>query len=305
MRYESAFRRLGSVLAGRVVSEEPLSSHTTFRIGGPAALFVTCESVDDVIAATGILVDEHVDWVCLGGGSNVLASDQGFDGAVLKLGSGVAAASWSGTSLTVGAAASLASVVRAASERGMRGLEPFSGIPGTVGGAVAMNAGSRDEWIGTFVRRILLVARDGSLVTLEGTEVDWGYRRSGLAELGVIVSVVLEFEQGDPAESRRLMSDALGRRKATQPLGLPNAGSVFVNPPGDSSGRLIEASGLKGVCVGGACVSEVHANFIVNAGGASASDVISLVALVKETVEREAGVTLEPEIRFLGAIQAT
>lgn len=305
MRYASAFERLSSTLHGRVLSEEPLSSHTTFRIGGPAALFVTCESVDDVRTAIGILEDERIAWTCLGGGSNVLASDEGYDGAVLKLGSGLTAASWSGTVLTIDAAAALAGSVRSASERGMQGLEPFSGIPGTVGGAVAMNAGSRDAWIGTHVRRVSLVAKDGSLLTLDGSEVAWGYRRSGLTELGVIVGVELEFEQGDPAESRRLMSEALGRRKATQPLGLPNAGSVFVNPPGDSSGRLIEACGLKGVCVGGACVSDVHANFIVNSGGATARDVLALVALMKETVEREADVTLEPEIRFLGAIKAT
>lgn len=305
MRYESAFRRLDAIADLSVLSDEPLASRTTFRIGGPAALLVTCEHADSVSAAVRVLEDERIAWTCLGGGSNLLVADEGYDGAVLKLGAGLAGASWSGPVLTVGAAVALAGVVRAASERGMRGLEPFSGIPGTVGGAIAMNAGSRDEWIGAHVRRVSLVSRDGSPLTLDGSEVEWGYRRSGLTEIGVIIGAELEFEQGDADESRRLMSEALGRRKATQPLGFPNAGSVFVNPPGDSSGRLIEACGLKGTCVGGACVSDVHANFIVNSGGATARDVLALVALIREKVEREADVTLEPEIRFLGAIQTT
>lgn len=163
-----------------------------------------------------------------------------------------------------------------------------------------MNAGSRDEWIGAVVESVTLFTQDQGLVRLRGPEIAWGYRTSGLAGRGVIVEAVLRLVVGDVDQIRRTMEASLRRRRRTQPLSTPSAGSVFVNPEGDSAGRLIESAGLKGARIGGAMVSDVHANFIVNAGGATASDVIGLVRLIRDRVEEAYGIQLTPEVRFLG-----
>jgi UDP-N-acetylmuramate dehydrogenase len=194
----------------------------------------------------------------------------------------------------------LAAAVRDAFSEGRTGLEFAVGIPGTVGGALAMNAGSREEWIGSIVESVTLFVPGEGLVGVRGPEIAWGYRTSGLQGRGIIVEAVLRLVEGDADLIRRSMEASLRRRKRTQPLSMPSAGSVFVNPEGDSAGRLIEASGLKGARVGGAEVSEVHANFIVNAGGATATDVVTLVRLIRDTVKEAHGIELTPEVRFLG-----
>jgi UDP-N-acetylmuramate dehydrogenase len=280
---------------------EPLARHTTFHIGGPAALFVECANVSDLSHATVILAEEGVEWTLLGKGSNVLAADAGYDGCVLTLGRDFKRHSLDGEHLRSGAGVILAAIVQDAFKMGLSGLEFAVGIPGTLGGAVAMNAGSREEWIGSIVESVTLFVPDEGLVGMRGPEVAWGYRRSGLPARGIIVEAVLRVTQSDPVDIRRAMEASLRRRKRTQPLGMPNAGSIFVNPEGDSSGRLIEAAGLKGFQIGGAMVSDVHANFIVNAGGASALDVLALIALIRETVKDKNGIELRPEIRFLGS----
>ena len=163
-----------------------------------------------------------------------------------------------------------------------------------------MNAGSRDEWIGAIVETVTLFVPGVGLRAVRGPEVAWGYRRSDLSARGIIVEAVLHVTESDETHIRRAMEASLRRRKRTQPLASPSAGSVFVNPEGDSAGRLIEASGLKGARVGGAMVSDVHANFIVNAGGATAADVVTLVRMIREAVKDANGIELRPEIRFLG-----
>jgi len=278
-----------------------MSRHTTYRIGGPAALLIDCDSVPDLAAATSILAEEGVPWRVLGKGSNVLVSDDGYNGAVLTLGRDFKRHALEDERLRTGAGVILAAVVRDAFSAGRTGLEFAVGVPGTVGGALAMNAGSRDEWIGTIVESVTLFVPGQGLVGVRGPEVAWGYRRSDLTARGIIVEAALRVLEGDEVHIRRTMEASLRRRKRSQPLGLPSAGSVFVNPESDSAGRLIEAAGLKGVRIGGAQVSDVHANFIVNAGGATAADVVALVKLIRDTVKETNGIELRPEVRFLGS----
>jgi UDP-N-acetylmuramate dehydrogenase len=298
---EQAYERLRAGLAGSVRRDEPLARHTTYRIGGPAKLFLDCANVSDLSLAVQVLAEEGVEWTVLGKGSNVLAADAGYDGAVLTLGRDFKRHSLDGEHLRSGCGVILAAIVQDAFKMGLSGLEFAVGIPGTVGGAVAMNAGSREEWIGRIIESVTLFVPSEGLVRLRGPEIAWGYRRSGLARRGIVVEAVLRVAEADPVSIRRTMEANLRRRKRTQPIGMPNAGSVFVNPEGDSAGRLIEAAGLKGRKIGGAMISEVHANFIVNTGGATANDVLALVHLVRDTVRDVNGIELKPEIRFLGS----
>ena len=278
-----------------------MARHTTYRIGGPAALFIECATVSDLAAATTVLAEEDVSWTVLGKGSNVLVSDDGYEGAVLSLGRDFKRHSLEGEHLKTGAAVILAAAVRDAFSAGRTGLEFAVGIPGTVGGALAMNAGSRDEWIGSIVESVTVFVPGSGLVGIRGPEIVWGYRHSRLPQRGIIVEAALRLQEGDEVHIRRTMEASLRRRKRSQPLGVPSAGSVFVNPEGDSAGRLIEASGLKGRQIGGAAVSEIHANFIVNVGGATASDVVELIRTIRDTVKELHDIELRPEVRFLGA----
>jgi len=297
----TAYERLRSQIGGLVRRDELMSRHTTYRIGGPAALLIDCDSVPDLAATTSILAEERVPWRVLGKGSNVLASDDGYDGAVLTLGRDFKRHALEDERLRTGAGVILAAVVRDAFSAGRTGLEFAVGVPGTVGGALAMNAGNRDEWIGSIVESVTLFVPGQGLVGVRGPEVAWGYRRSDLTARGIIVEAALRVLEGDEVHIRRTMEASLRRRKRSQPLGLPSAGSIFVNPEGDSAGRLIEAAGLKGLRIGGAQVSDVHANFIVNAGGATAADVVALVKLIRDTVKEANGIELRPEVRFLGS----
>ncbi len=302
MTLEAARTRLQGRCAA-VRHDEPLARHTTYGIGGPAALYVECSSVEELRHACTVFGEEHVEHVVLGKGSNVLAADAGLDGAVIVLGSGFRHMNVDGTRIDAGAGCVLAHVVQEAFGRGLSGLEFAVGIPGTLGGALAMNAGSRDVWIGSLVSSITILDRAGELKHLRGDEIAWGYRRSSAATQGIIVEASITLQEDDEERVRRVMESNLRRRRQTQPLRQRNAGSVFVNPPGDSAGRLIEECGLKGHRVGGAQVSELHANFIVNVGGATADDVVALVVHIREVVRAKHGIELTPEIRFVGRFE--
>lgn len=300
-----AWARLSTCrLQGSVRRDEPLARHTTYRIGGPAALYVECDTLSDVSATFDILEDCQVEWTVLGKGSNVLASDTGYPGAVVVLGKDFKRHSLDGTRLRAGAAVILAALVQDAFSAGMTGLEFGVGIPGTLGGALVMNAGSRDEWIGEVVESVTLYTPGVGLHSVRGHEVAWGYRSTDLARRGVVIEASMTLEHGDVTDIRRRMEAGLRRRKRTQPIGTRNAGSIFVNPEGDSAGRLIETAGMKGAQRGGAQVSEIHANFIVNDGTASADDVVGLIREVREAVKEVHGIELRPEVRFLGSFDA-
>lgn len=301
MLVDRAYSELKAHLEGKVKRDEPMSRHTSFRIGGPAALFVECDHLSDLHAGSDILGEFEIPWTVLGKGSNVLVSDAGYEGAIVVLGKSFRSHVVEGDRITAGAGVLLAHLVQSAFSTGLSGLEFAVGIPGTVGGALGMNAGSRDVWMNQIADSVTVFTRSEGLARLRGSEIEWGYRRSDLPARGVIVETTLRLSAGNRDRIRISMEAGLARRKRSQPLSVPSAGSVFVNPPHDSAGRLVEAVGLKGQRVGGAAFSDVHANFIVNLGGATASDVIALMMMAQERVQDAHGVQLTPEIRFLGS----
>jgi UDP-N-acetylmuramate dehydrogenase len=303
MSTSEALSRLRAEVSGEVRAREPMARHTTYRVGGPAAIFCVLDTVHDVVSALRVLEEEEVDWAVVGKGSNLLVADAGYDGAVLVLGREFKRHVIEGEMLRTGSAAVLAHLVQDAFGLGLSGLEWGVGIPGTLGGALAMNAGTPEGWIGQIVDTVTLFVPGLGLTLVHGRDVVWDYRRSGLAGRGIILEATLRVTEGEPERIRAEMERNLGKRKATQPMQLPCAGSVFINPPGDSAGRLIEECGLKGLRLGGACVSSVHANFIVNEGGATAADVVGLIRKVRMTVKDGCGVDLRPEIRFLGSFE--
>jgi UDP-N-acetylmuramate dehydrogenase len=289
-----------SAIVGDVRRDEPMARHTTMRVGGPADLFVTCDTLADLREAQRICADEGLEWTVIGKGSNLLVGDAGYRGVVLALGREFKSHRVDGDRIKAGAACVLAYLVQDAFARGLGGLEFAVGIPGTLGGALVMNAGTRDVWMDTVVETATVLDGTGQLVRIRGHEVGWEYRRSDLPDRGTIVEAVLRLEAADRDVMRAEMQRSLDRRKASQPIGAPSAGSVFKNPEGDSAGRLIEAAGLKGMREGGARVSDVHANFIVNEGGATAHDVARLMAAIQTAIRETHGIELRPEIRFLG-----
>jgi UDP-N-acetylmuramate dehydrogenase len=298
-----ALVRLRAALTGEVRAAEPMARHTTYQVGGPAAVFAQLDTVSDVSIAIGILAEEDVGWTVVGKGSNLLVSDAGYDGAVLVLGREFKRHTYEDGRLKVGAGTVLGVLVQDAFRHGLVGLAWAVGIPGTVGGALAMNAGTRAGCVGDTVETVTLFAPGEGLKLVHGRDANWGYRSSGLAGRGIILEATLAVTEGDPARVRAEMERHLKERRASQPLGSPSAGSVFVNPEGDSAGRLIESAGLKGIRLGGAQVSTVHANFIVNAGGATAADIVGLVRKIQMAVQDTHGVDLRPEIRFLGRFE--
>lgn len=303
MTLERAMARLHGALDGEVSAGEPMARHTTYRIGGPAAIYCRLDTLHDVTEAPRVLTEEEVPFTVVGKGSNLLVADSGYDGAVLVLGREFKRHSIEGDELSAGAASVLAHLVQDAFGRGVAGLAWAVGIPGTLGGALAMNAGTREGWIGQIVETVTMYTVEAGLQLVHGRDVAWEYRRSGLMGRGIILEASLRVAEGDPAWIRAEMERSLRARKVSQPLGQPSAGSVFVNPTGDSAGRLIEEAGLKGLRLGGARISPVHANFIVNEGGATAADVVGLIRQVRSCVKESAGVDLRPEIRFLGTFE--
>lgn len=300
MSVTGALERLKPSLTGDVRAGESMARHTTFRVGGPAAIYAVLDTMSDVGNAVSILLDEDVPFVVLGKGSNVLVSDAGYDGAVIVLGREFKRHVFSDGMLQAGSATVLGVLVQEAFHLGLAGLSWGVGIPGTLGGALAMNAGTRHGWISQVVDRVTIYVPGEGLRLVHGRDIAWAYRSSGLAGRGIILEATLKVEEGDRSRIRAEMERYLRERKTTQPIGVPSAGSVFLNPEGESAGRLIEAAGCKGMRRGGACVSSVHANFIVNDGGATAADVVDLIHAVQTTVREVHGVDLRPEIRFLG-----
>lgn len=292
----------GADFRGKVLRDEPMGKHTTYRIGGPARWFITVESLDALSRALRECARLDVPWTVVGQGSNLLVADRGYDGAVIVLSGEFKRFSFDEDAVrfTAGAALSLARIVQEAYHLGVSGLEFAVGTPGSLGGAVRMNAGNRTDWIGSRVASVTTFAPAGGLRRYRGQDIAWGYRRSSLPSDEVVVEVELACERGQAMRIQQKMEAALRRRKERQPMGMPSCGSVFRNPEGASAGDLIERCGLKGERVGGAQISQVHANFIVNTGGATASDVATLMKRARDEVIRVHGIELQPEVRFLG-----
>lgn len=297
----NAYMSLSGAVDADVRRDERLSRRTTYRIGGPAALFVAAHSYAALVRTLAVLEAEHVDWVILGKGSNLLVSDRGYEGCVIVLDDEFSRTSLGddGT-LTAGAGAVLSKVVNEALKASLSGLERCVGIPGTVGGAVSMNAGTRSEWVGQLVRDLVVLRPGEGLHRYEGSDVEWAYRATSIPTSEIILEATFQLEPGDKALIAANMEERLRLRREAQPLGYPSCGSVFRNPTGRSAGILIESCGLKGAVSGGAQVSEEHANFIVNRGGATAADVVDLMGRAHDAVLSRHGIDLACEVKLLG-----
>lgn len=290
---------------GSVLSEEPLRLHTTFRVGGPADLYVRPSDERELAAAVSLIRSAGVPFFILGNGSNVLVSDQGFRGVVLEIGRPMADIRVEGERIYAGAGATLAAIAKEALSASLDGLAFAAGIPGTLGGACVMNAGAYDGEMKDVLESVRLLFPDGQIRQMSPRELHFGYRTTDIPALRAIVTgATFRLVRGEAAKIRARMEELREKRQEKQPLDLPSAGSTFKRPPGDFAGRLIEAAGLRGYAVGGAMVSEKHCGFVVNRGRAAAADIAELIAYVQKTVLAASGVLLEPEVRFLGEFDA-
>jgi UDP-N-acetylmuramate dehydrogenase len=297
----SCYLELKNILPGRVRSGELMKKHTSWRIGGPADIFAEPAGREEMRLAVSYAHERSIPLIIIGAGTNILVSDEGFRGIIIKVGSGLDRISVSENHVTAEAGAKLSRLAATARDAGLGGFEFLAGIPGTVGGAVVMNAGANGSSIGALVTEILLLNPDGYFINKTKDEMKFGYRSSVLQdEHAVVVEAAFSCYRRDKEAVREAMEAYIKKRKETQPLQYPSAGSIFKNPPGDSAGRLIEAAGLKGERVGGAQISMLHANFIVNLGGATASDVLMLIDRARKTVLECFGIELKPEVKFIG-----
>jgi len=292
--------RIMNEIRGTLKHDEPMSKHTSWRVGGVADHYYQPADIDDLaLYLSQIDKDEPVTWVGLG--SNLLVRDGGIRGSVIAT-SGVLNGLSSVNTLTVRAEAGVAcaKVARFTARQSLQGAEFLAGIPGTMGGALAMNAGAFGGETWNVVSAVETVSRDGRRNRRLPNEYQVGYRSVKGPADEWFVAAELTLEKGDSEKSLAKIKECLNKRGDTQPIQQPNAGSVFKNPPNDYSARLIESCGLKGFCIGGACISEKHANFIVNMGNATASDIEALIEHAAKTVEQQQGVKLEREVRIIG-----
>jgi UDP-N-acetylmuramate dehydrogenase len=289
------------VLGARAKRDQPVGPLTTYRVGGPAALFFAAETEDDLALARTAVVESGVPVLVVGKGSNLLVADRGFPGLVLVLGDGFAAIEVDGVRVRAGASTALPVLARRTAAAALTGLEWAVGVPGSVGGAVRMNAGGHGSDMSKVLTRYRFVDLTGTTEDGEfGVEhLDYAYRHSTVGPSDVVVWAEFDLAPGDKDASEQLLSDIVKWRREHQPGG-QNAGSVFTNPPGDSAGRLIDAADLKGFRVGSAHVSPKHANFFQADEGGSADDVYALIQEVQHRVEERTGVRLVPELRMVG-----
>lgn len=301
MDYLTQLETTAQQVGCKVLRDEPMCRHTTFRIGGPADLFLI---VPDEKALSVVLRESkrlEIPVFPLGNGSNLLISDKGIRGVVVTLGEKFSQTDAEGEILSCGAAAALSAVSTAAANHSLTGAEFLCGIPGSVGGAALMNAGAYGGEIGKILIQCRHMNLDGTVGTLSAEEIHFGYRHTVYMENGaIILGVKLKLSPGNQEEIRTSIHQLLQQRREKQPLEYPSAGSVFKRPVGHFAGALIEQCGLKGTRIGGAEVSPKHAGFIVNMGGATCSDVLALISLIQETVLRETGVALECEVKRMG-----
>lgn len=284
-----------------VLVDEPMSRHTTFQIGGPADLFVIPEDIDEAREVIGLCREAEVPYFLLGMGSDLLVSDEGYRGVIVNFSGGLTNVSVDGESMTCQAGVTLKEAAEMSCELGLSGLEFASGIPGSVGGAVFMNAGAYGGQISDVLESAFCLMPDGSTETIGVDDLALGYRQSRVKDDGLVVlSATFSLREDDPAKIRETIEELGRRREEKQPLEYPSAGSTFKRPEGYFAGKLISDAGLQGYQVGGAAVSTKHAGFVVNLGGATAADVKAVISHVQDEVKKSSGVQLEPEVRFLG-----
>ncbi|GAB4179374.1 MAG: UDP-N-acetylmuramate dehydrogenase [Geothermobacteraceae bacterium] len=292
------FDNLGG-LDGQLLRDEPMARHTSWKVGGPAAVFFRPATSDGLTAALDLAGGAGIPWLVVGAGSNLLVRDGGFPGLVLCT-RALDRLSWQDEDrVRAECGVALPKLARDSVARGLAGIESLVGIPGTLGAAVVINAGAWGQEIGQVVRRARIWA-NGHCQWRDNAALGFGYRRSAVREREVVLEVELELGRGDADGLRRTMSQAQSARKESQNVEGPNAGSVFRNPEGQRAWELIDRAGLRGCRIGNAMVSRVHCNFIVNLGGATATEIEQLIDLVSERVERQCGIRLLPEVKIVG-----
>ncbi|MDO4580972.1 MAG: UDP-N-acetylmuramate dehydrogenase [Bacillota bacterium] len=292
---------LSAVVKEKVLTDVPMRKHTTWQIGGPADIMVFPSSEEELAAVFKIVRERDLPWLVVGNGSNLLVGDKGVRGVVIKMGAAFSASVWKGDQVEACAGMLLSALALEAADRSLAGLEFARGIPGSIGGAVRMNAGAYGSNIGSYVQSVHAVGYDGEQLDVAGEDISFAYRDSSLFQLdAVITRVSLRLYEGDKEQILAQIKDYSQRRSFAQPLEFPSCGSVFRNPAFDHAGRLIEMAGLRGFNYGGAGVSKKHGNFIINLGGARACDVRELIEEIQRRVFEYSGVQLEPEVKFVG-----
>ena len=301
MLQELCYELKSVITEGKVLMEEPMSRHTSFQIGGPADLFVQPATGEEVREAIRLAKKVQVPFFVVGNGSNLLVSDDGFRGMILQIGRNLQEITVEGNEIHAEAGALLSRVARTALEHGLTGMEFAAGIPGSLGGAVAMNAGAYGGEMKDILTEVEVLTPEGERKVLTLDELELAYRHSCIFEKNYIVlSAHLHLGEGDKDAIRNRMDELARARREKQPLEFPSAGSTFKRPEGYFAGKLIQDAGLKGYTVGGAQVSEKHSGFVVNCGGATADEVLFLIRQVQKKVKDQFGVTMEPEVRMVG-----
>jgi len=287
---------------GTVLENEPLANHTTMKVGGPADIFVEPKNVDALKRTMKIIKENHIKWRVIGRGSNLLVLDEGIRGVVIKLGKGLDHLEINGEQIRVGAGYSLITLATQISRKGLSGLEFAGGIPGSVGGAVYMNAGAHGSDMSNILVKAHILFEDGSMEWLTKEEMEFSYRTSILQKKrpGIVIETVLQMKEGERQGIVEEMQKNKDYRRETQPWNYPCAGSIFRNPLPNYAGQLIEKAGLKGYQIGGAKVSEMHANFIVNAGDAKAKDVLALIQHIEQTIYEKFEIKMQTEVEIVG-----
>lgn len=284
-----------------VFLDEPMKKHTSFKIGGPADLLVMPESIDELQKVIEICKKNDAPYFIMGNGTNLLVRDKGMRCVVVKIAENFSDVAINETTVIAQSGILLSTLAKKIINKSLKGFEFASGIPGTLGGAVTMNAGAYGGEMKDVVRSCKVLDHDGNLLELSLEQLEMGYRTSVIQTKGyIVVEAKLELSKGNYEEIKEIVDELTVKRTTKQPLNLPSAGSTFKRPPGYYAGKLIEDSNLKGVRVGDAQVSELHSGFIVNVGNATAQDVINLIALVQEKVKEKFGVSLEPEVKIVG-----
>ena len=301
MRQEFETRLFNTIDKEKIRVNESMEKHTTFHIGGPADYFVMPSEIEEVKAVTELCEQENVPYYVVGNGSNLLVGDKGFRGVIIQIAGKMNQIQVEGEVITAQAGCSLAQIAGKALEAELTGFEFAAGIPGTLGGAVRMNAGAYGGEIKDVLESAVILTKEGKILEFPLEEMEFGYRTSIIERTGgIVLGGKIRLHKGNRTEIKAMMDDLRERRTSKQPLEYPSAGSTFKRPEGYYAGKLIQDAGLKGFRVGGACISEKHSGFVINIGHATAADVVSLMEQVDEKVKEQFGVGLEPEVRRIG-----
>lgn len=291
----------GIIPKERILLEEPMSRHTTFKVGGEAKCMLLIEKEEELLRLVPYLNQIEQDYFLLGNGSNLLVGDKGYRGIIMKLGGGMNEITVEGECIRVQAGALLSQTAVAAKDAGLSGMEFAAGIPGTVGGGIVMNAGAYDGEMKQITQSVKVMDQEGKILILDNDTMEFGYRTSIIKNRPFIVlEVVLQLKTGQKEEIQSKMDELMEKRRSKQPLNFPSAGSTFKRPEGNFAGKLIMEAGMRGYRIGGAQVSEKHCGFIINTGKATAADIREVIEEVQERVKRRFNVMLEPEVIFLG-----